>query len=65
MHRIYNLLDVSTKTHLFTSDDRALILALQFEIGGEALPNSPDLNLVFYLESTPTACLLYSSHSRR
>ena len=46
------------KTHPLTSDDRALIRALQVEIGCEALPNSPDLNTVFYLESTPTALVI-------
>jgi len=53
------------KTRLLTSDDRALIRALQAENGWGAPPNSPDLNPVDY--SIRRACqqLVYHCHCIR
>ena len=55
------------KTRPLTSDDRALIRALQAENGWGAPPNSPDLNPVDYSirgAHQLTACLPLSLHSR-
>ena len=45
---IADVVDVNMKTRPLTSDDRALIRALQVENGAGALLNSPDLNPVDY-----------------